>query len=274
MKTFIRRPGNKTNHLKHIVPLLPKEYDTYIEPFLGSGALYLHLLPEKAILNDLNEYIAGIWNLVKHNPSYFLNYVKTFAANTSNLSTSSKKKFCDELAKSFKKHTKKEKLVIYHMLTYCSYSGIIEYSDKIHIKGLYLPFYSDIRSLYPFSEKYKQHIMLINEKLKNTKVYNLDYKQILKKAKPGDFVFLDPPYIEDKKYDFQYLKGKEFDIYELLNQVKVLDKLKIKWMMTQADTDIVRLLFKDYNIKRYDNINRLPGRQCLKKELIITNYKN
>lgn len=58
MKTFIRRPGNKTNHLKHIIPLLPKEYDTYIEPFLGSGALYLHLLPKKAILNDLNEYIA------------------------------------------------------------------------------------------------------------------------------------------------------------------------------------------------------------------------
>jgi DNA adenine methylase len=54
MKTFIRRPGNKTNFLKYIIPRIPEFPGKYIEPFLGTGAVYLNLLPKKAILNDLN----------------------------------------------------------------------------------------------------------------------------------------------------------------------------------------------------------------------------
>ena len=46
MKTFIRYPGNKSRYLKYILPLVPKEYNTYIEPFVGSGALFLfHKVP-------------------------------------------------------------------------------------------------------------------------------------------------------------------------------------------------------------------------------------
>lgn len=60
MKTFIRRPGNKTKHLKHILPLIPDFTGTYIEPFLGTGALYLNLIeqnqpPSICIINDLNK---------------------------------------------------------------------------------------------------------------------------------------------------------------------------------------------------------------------------
>ena len=68
MKTFIRRPGNKTKHLKHIIPLIPEFTGTYYEPFVGTGAVYLHLLPEKAVINDLNKDIINIWKLVKTNP--------------------------------------------------------------------------------------------------------------------------------------------------------------------------------------------------------------
>lgn len=72
MKTFIRRPGNKTKHLKHILRCIPKFTGTYIEPFLGTGALYLHLLPKKSILNDLNTDIINIWKLVKDDPKYII----------------------------------------------------------------------------------------------------------------------------------------------------------------------------------------------------------
>jgi len=45
MRTFLRRLGNKTNHLKHVIPLIPEFTGTYFEPFLGTGAVYLELLP-------------------------------------------------------------------------------------------------------------------------------------------------------------------------------------------------------------------------------------
>jgi site-specific DNA-adenine methylase len=56
MKTFIRRPGNKSRYLKHIIPLIPEFTGTYYEPFLGTGAVYLHLLPEKAVLSYILSY--------------------------------------------------------------------------------------------------------------------------------------------------------------------------------------------------------------------------
>lgn len=46
MKTFINWQGNKTRYLKHILPLIPDNYNTYIEPFVGSGALLLKLEPK------------------------------------------------------------------------------------------------------------------------------------------------------------------------------------------------------------------------------------
>ena len=78
MKTFIRRPGNKTKQLKHIIPLIPEFTGTYIEPFLGTGAIYLNLLPKKAILNNFNTDIINIWKLVKDDPEYIIKEINKF----------------------------------------------------------------------------------------------------------------------------------------------------------------------------------------------------
>ena len=46
MKTFIRWPGNKSKHVNKILPFIPNTFNTYIEPFVGSGALFLKLEPK------------------------------------------------------------------------------------------------------------------------------------------------------------------------------------------------------------------------------------
>ena len=55
MKTFIKWSGNKSKHINKFKEYIPKEFNTYIEPFIGSGALLLHLEPKKWIINDLNK---------------------------------------------------------------------------------------------------------------------------------------------------------------------------------------------------------------------------
>ena len=54
LKTFVKWSGNKSKHLKYILPHIPK-FERYIEPFVGSGALFLKLQPDKWIINDLNK---------------------------------------------------------------------------------------------------------------------------------------------------------------------------------------------------------------------------
>jgi DNA adenine methylase len=51
-RAFLRWAGSKRYLLRHLVPLLPRDFGTYHEPFLGSGSLFFLLRPERAVLND------------------------------------------------------------------------------------------------------------------------------------------------------------------------------------------------------------------------------
>ena len=72
MKSFINWQGNKKKHLKHLLPFVPSEYNTYIEPFVGSGSLFLHLAPSKWIINDLNKDLINSWMDVRNHPEEVL----------------------------------------------------------------------------------------------------------------------------------------------------------------------------------------------------------
>jgi DNA adenine methylase len=105
------------------------------------------------------------------------------------------------------------------------------------------------------------------------KIYNKDYKEILEKAKKGDFVFLDPPYLEKHNYNFNYNKDEiinELFIKNLLKELKKLDKRGVNWMMTQANTTQIRKIFKDYPIKIF-KVYRASKKTHV-NELIIMNY--
>lgn len=106
--------------------------------------------------------------------------------------------------------------------------------------------------------KYNQNLenisKFLNKSSKN-KICNTDYKKILQKAKKGDFVFLDHPYIEqDQDYNFEYNSNEQLDskfLMELVAQVKKLDEKQVKWIMTQSDTLEIRKLFQNYDIKKF-----------------------
>ena len=57
---------------------------------------------------------------------------------------------------------------------------------------------------------------------------------------------------------------------ELYKEVKKLDKKKVKWMMTQAETKEIKNIFKDYNIKKFQVYR--PVNKSYVNELIIMNY--
>ena len=108
---------------------------------------------------------------------------------------------------------------------------------------------------------------------KNWKLFNKSYEKILDKAKEGDFVFLDPPYIETHNYRFNYNKDEILDetfIQQLCIQVKKLDDRKVKWLMTQADTNLIKDTFKEYTIKKFE-VYRM-GSKTYTNELLIMNY--
>jgi len=74
--TFIRYPGGKQRILNHIIPFLPsREFieGRFIEPFVGSGAVFFALNPKIAILANINPELIDLYHGLRCfplNPKY------------------------------------------------------------------------------------------------------------------------------------------------------------------------------------------------------------
>jgi DNA adenine methylase len=275
LRTFIKWSGNKSKHLRHIIPLLPTDYNNYIEPFLGSGALFLKLKPKKYIINDLNRDNIETWKLIKNNPNKIINAFKTFGKTFKKMNKKQKLLTCRKQTESLNCSVISEtRTCKYLLMKACVYMGNILIKDRYYFKGLELGI--TVNNNHPFlTENYYKNIKNVSEYLNKNKgqIYNADYKKILKKAKKNDFVFLDPPYVEKKDYCFNYNKNEILDqdfINELVQQVKILDKRDVYWIMTQANTKQVRKAFANYKIKTFDVYRAVS--KSYTKELIIMNY--
>lgn len=75
-KPFINWVGGKTQLLKHLTPLIPQEYNHYYEPFIGGGALFLHLNPIQATINDTNTELVEAYRTIKQHPQAVINAIQ------------------------------------------------------------------------------------------------------------------------------------------------------------------------------------------------------
>lgn len=62
---LIKYPGGKTSEIPIIVKYLPKSFNTYIEPFVGGGAVFFHLNNEHNYINDKSEELMLLYRYVK-----------------------------------------------------------------------------------------------------------------------------------------------------------------------------------------------------------------
>ena len=64
MNPIIKWPGGKSREIDKIQHLIP-EYKRYVEPFFGGGAVFFHLAPKSAAINDISESLIEYYKLVK-----------------------------------------------------------------------------------------------------------------------------------------------------------------------------------------------------------------
>src|SRR6059058_5083026 len=62
---FLKWAGGKTQLLPVLLNHVPMHFDTYIEPFVGGGALFFELQPAKAVLADSNQELINCYTMVR-----------------------------------------------------------------------------------------------------------------------------------------------------------------------------------------------------------------
>lgn len=65
MQPLIKWPGGKSREFEYIKDIIP-QYNRYIEPFFGGGAVFFQLKPKKAIINDICEELVYFYRFVKN----------------------------------------------------------------------------------------------------------------------------------------------------------------------------------------------------------------
>ncbi|HDH6035254.1 TPA: Dam family site-specific DNA-(adenine-N6)-methyltransferase [Staphylococcus aureus] len=272
LSPIVKWAGGKTQLLDAINALIPNDFATYHEPFLGGGATLLSNQPKNAIINDLNYELMTTYNVIKHDITPLIKELKDMIKqhNTNN-------------AKDFYMTVREQEIL---NLNDIEIAARFLYLNKTGFNGLYRV-NSQGKFNVPFNKKdmIKNSTVFSETNLRNLNKYfnenniiilNEDFNEALKKVKENDFVFIDSPY--DEAYT-SYQKGgfHEKEHKELAERLIELDKKGVKWIVTNHNTKLIQSLYNQFDFYEIP-VNRFINSDAQKRsnatnEVLILNYK-
>ena len=192
--------GGKNKMLKHYLPIMPKQVDTYVEPFFGGGAMFCHIVqnyqPKKLVINDVNADIVRIYNSIKNNLPEFLFKLDSYCNVYLPMNKEDRKKYYFEVrhehAYDYDKWSEAEEAATLYFLMKTGFNGIFQINNNTNRR------YGTPAGLLNQKDKvYELDVVKWwNQALQNSEVMSGAWKECLKQVPDEDntFVFLDPPY--------------------------------------------------------------------------------
>ncbi|ARY93008.1 MULTISPECIES: DNA adenine methylase [Lacticaseibacillus] len=271
---FIKWVGGKRQLIGEIDRFLPKSYKTYFEPFLGGGALFLHLTPHEAVVNDLNTELINTWQVVKDAPTKLMELLTVHQQNNSK-----------DYYLNIRRMDRDGRIT---GLTPAQRAARFIYLNKTGFNGLWRV-NSHGQNNVPYG-RYKaplvadERIFAVSQYLNRNSVslLNTDFTDAVATASEGDFVYFDPPYIPSTATAaFTSYTSSGFGLEQ---QQKLRDTFQrltgrgVLAMLSNSDTRLTRELYADipeihiHQVRANRAINSDATKRGRVNELIITNY--
>lgn len=249
-RPILKWAGGKGQLLDILMPKIPKKYGRYIEPFFGGGALFFALSPADAILADRNPELVNLYRVVAADVDGLIAKLRGFR--------NSEEFFYKIRTQDWESMTPLMAAARTIFLNRTCFNGLY----RVNRKGNFnVPFgrYSNPKIL---DEAGLRRASIL---LKRATIMCGTYLETLKEhARPGDFVFLDPPYLPISEYsDFKRFTKEQFheeDHRVLAAEVRRLHNLGCSVVLTNSNHPLVHKLYTDFKIeviqtKRYISCN-------------------
>lgn len=226
--------GGKRWFVSNHKDLLPKKFNKYIEPFLGSGAVFFSVQPEQALISDLNPELINLYEVIRDEPL--------------------------KLEKKLKEHQRKHSTEYYYAMRALQPRNKITtaartlYLNRTCWNGLYRV---NLKGEFNVPKGTKENVVLATDDffrlsriLKNTQIKCQDFQESIDSAEDGDFVFIDPPYTVAHnnngfvKYNQSIFKWE--DQVRLRNAVDAAVSRGVMVLLTNAAHSSVKELYKNY----------------------------
>lgn len=264
IKSCIKWNGGKYSELDIILNNLPSDFDTYVEPFVGGGAVYWTLkynFSDKHYhINDLNEHLVNFFQQLQNNYDELVldlarhKNTKEYYLEQRELINQNIKPNCINMASTF------------YFINKTCFSG----KWQINKDGVMTTGYAN----YPNSRwrTWSQIKPIYHELIQGTNITCLDFEDVLKQYQNDSnaFIFLDPPYSDLKSMyvdDVNFSEMFDTILYHLKNsQAKIL--------MILGDGEVEREIFSNFISDDYTYSYEFYGKATnnKRKHLVIKNY--
>ncbi len=296
VKPFLKWAGGKGQLLSQLDQHLPKGINgidfTYLEPFVGGGAMLFHILQQfpnikKAVINDINSYLITAYRVIKNNPDELIKRLSEL--ENQYYSTSD-----DEVQKTFYLHVRetfnevemddvdRTKYLIF--LNRTCFNGLY----RVNSKGKFnVPFGRYLHPTICNAETIKADSELLNRV--ELVILNGDFEQTIEHLSDGfNLFYFDPPYRPlNATSSFNSYSKEDFNDEEQIRLrdfcVKLSEYPNVKWMLSNADCSaknpddtFFEEIYRGFNINRvYASraINANPNKRGKLTELLIKNYE-
>jgi len=232
---LLKWPGGKRRLLQFILPLVPKKFNRYYEPFLGSGALFFAVRPQRAFLSDGNPDLISTYAQVRDNPKAVIKQLQRLRNTEENYYEIRSSVPNSESAKAAR--------LIY--LSTLSFNGI----HRVNLKGLFNVPYGYKSHLTPCEP---EKICAASEVLRRAKIKCQDFEIAVANAKEDDLVYLDPPYTTAHANNgFLKYNAKIFtwdDQKRLAEVAHELARRGCSVIISNADHSSIRRLYGDFRV--------------------------
>jgi len=277
-KPFVKWVGGKRQLLaqfRNIGAYPPPGFNpaknTYFEPFVGGGAMYFDLLPLKAHINDINSELTTTYSVIRDDVERLIQELN------SGEYVYDQDVFLNIRAWDTDLVTEVKRAARFIYLNRTAFNGMyrVNKSGKFNV-----PFGRYTNPQICDSENLRK----VSEVLKGTKVSNKSYKYVLDAAKPGDFIYFDPPYYPVSKtasfttYSNDVFLGKEQE--ELRDTFMELHNRGCFVMLSNSDTPFTESLFNTYRMSGI-TVNKVQANRAINSkasargkiyEILVTNY--
>lgn len=262
VRPFLRWAGGKRWLTRRLADLLPDDYETYHEPFLGSGALFFAIHPSPARLSDSNRELTNTFRVVRDSCSTLVEALGVL------------------------RYTKSEYYRIRESRPTSNVSRAVRfiYLNRTCWNGLYRVNQAGEFNV-PMGRRPspvicdKENLQGASDALRGVEIGSRDFGTSLREVRKGDLVFADPPYtVSHGENGFILYNEKIFsweDQERLSRHLRSVDKKGARFLLTNADHPSIRMLyrrFQTHRIERSSIIAADPKGRRRVSELVIANY--
>jgi DNA adenine methylase len=262
---IIRWAGSKRKLIHTLAEYWRPNHTRYIEPFAGSSCLFFWLQPQRAILSDKNRELIETYEVLRECPVELHTRVTSFPAT--------EQSYYLVRARCPASLPRLERAARFVFLNRFCFNGIFRTNSRGEFNVPYSPTKTgQVPPVAAFES--------CAAALQKVDLRACDFGTTLKRARSGDFVYLDPPFAVSSRRVFREYGARTFDVSDLTRFARHLDSLDsrgVSFLVSYADCKESRALLDKWDGRRIRVRRHIAGFTAARRtayELLITNIRD